>query len=27
LSDFLGYESYDKVGYNAGNSRNRTNSW
>lgn len=22
LSAFLGYESYDKVGYNSGNSRN-----
>ena len=24
LSAFLGYESYDKVGYNSGNSRNGT---
>ena len=26
LSAFLGYEPYDKVGYNSGNSRNRTYS-
>ena len=27
LSAFLGYEHYDKVGYNSGNSRNGTYSW
>ena len=26
LSAFLGYEPYDKVGYNSGNSRNETYS-
>ncbi len=27
LSAILGYEPYDKVGYNSGNSRNGTYSW
>ncbi|MEZ7622082.1 hypothetical protein [Streptococcus sp. 20925_1_69] len=27
LSALLGYEPYDKVGYNSGNSRNGTYSW
>ena len=27
LSAFLGYEPYEKVGYNSDNSRNRTYSW
>ena len=27
LSAFLGYEPYEKVGYNSGNSRNGTYSW
>ena len=27
FSAFLGYEPYDKIGYNSGNSRNGTYSW
>ncbi|NVH34185.1 transposase, partial [Streptococcus thermophilus] len=27
LSAFLGYEPYDKLGYNSGNSRNGSYAW